>query len=123
MIINVGSTNPVKVDAVREVLSEYDEFVDAKVNAIKVSSEVREQPRSLEEMILGATNRAKNAFSNCQYSVGIESGVAKVPYTITGYMDSCICAISYGRNKFALGQSPCSGVSFTSNPSHRKRRS
>ncbi len=52
----------------------------------------------MNETIQGAMNRATNAFSDCQYSFGLESGLMKVSHTKTGYMDFCACAIYDGKN-------------------------
>ena len=102
MKICVGSTNQVKIEAVREALSEYG--LDAEIISVKASSDVSEQPKSLDETIKGAMNRAKNAFSNCTYSIGLESGLVPIPHTKTGYMDICACAI-YDGKEFHLGMS------------------
>ncbi len=55
---------------------------------------------SLDETIKGAIKRAQGSFNNCQYSVGLESGLISVPYTQTGYMDVCACAIFDGHNYY-----------------------
>ncbi|HLD88694.1 MAG TPA: inosine/xanthosine triphosphatase [Candidatus Nanoarchaeia archaeon] len=98
MKITIGSTNDVKVEAVREVIHDYDILSNAEVNGIDVNSEVSEQPKSLNETIHGAMNRAKNAFRDCNYSFGIESGLMQVPNTKTGYMDVCACVIYDGKD-------------------------
>ncbi len=102
--INVGSKNPQKVEAVREVLNEYTDFKDSIVIGIEASSDVSDQPKSMDETIQGAMNRAKNCFSDCNYSVGLESGLMKVPNTKTGYMDVTCCVIFDGK-EFHLGLS------------------
>lgn len=102
MIINVGTTNDAKVDAVKDTIQDYDILKDAKVNPIGVASDVEDQPKSIEETIKGAKNRARNAFKSCKYSIGLESGLMKVPETKTGYMDVCVCAIYDGKD-FHLG--------------------
>lgn len=96
MIINVGSKNPVKVDAVREMITDYPLLCDANVIGIEVPSLVGDQPMTLEATIDGAVNRARAAFQNCVYSFGIESGIFPVPYAKTGYMDVCACVIYDG---------------------------
>ena len=105
MKINIGSINEVKVSALRELLPDYSDFVTAEVQAVKVPSEVSHQPASLDETIQGAMNRARNAFQECDYSFGIESGLMAVPHTKTGYMDFTACAI-YDGQEFHLGFSP-----------------
>lgn len=97
MIINIGSTNPIKVSAVQELILDYPDLKDAAVNGTEVQSGVSEQPKSLEETVNGAMNRAKACFNNCDYSFGIESGLMAVPGTKTGFMDVCVCAIYDGK--------------------------
>jgi inosine/xanthosine triphosphatase len=105
MKINVGSTNQVKVEAVSEVVKEYEFLSEAKVLGIEVNSKISDQPKSLDETILGAMNRAKEAYTNCEYSIGIESGIKKIPFTKTGYMEFSVCAI-YDGKEHHLGLSP-----------------
>jgi len=102
MIINIGTANEAKVEAVKETISDYDILKDAKIVSLEVSSGVEDQPKTIEETIKGAKNRAKNAFKNCNYSIGLESGLMIVPETKTGYMDVCVCAI-YDGKEFHLG--------------------
>jgi len=97
MIINVGSTNNAKLDAVKETILEYPSLKNAKVRSRKVTSDVQDQPKSLDETIKGAMNRARNAFTDCDLAIGIESGLMAVPYTKTGYMDVCVCAMFDGQ--------------------------
>ena len=104
MKIIVGSKNKIKVEAVKEVLENYPHLSGAEVIEIEVPSEVADQPKSLEETVGGAMNRAKNAFDNCDYSFGLESGLMAVPNTKSGFMDVCVCAI-YDGEEFHLGLS------------------
>ncbi len=97
MKITVSSKNPSKVEAVREILNEYKDFYNCEVIGVESKSDVSEQPKSIDETIQGAINRAKNCFKDCDYSVGIESGLMKVPNTKTGYMDVSCCAIFDGK--------------------------
>ena len=96
MIIKIGSKNPAKVEAVREILQEYPHLKDAEIIGIEVSSDVPNQPKSLEETVRGAIHRAQNAYTDCSYSIGLESGLMPVPYTKSGYMDLTACAIFDG---------------------------
>ncbi|MBI4019954.1 MAG: inosine/xanthosine triphosphatase [Candidatus Aenigmarchaeota archaeon] len=105
MIINLGSKNEVKISAVKELVKDYPFLKDAKVLAVQTLSKVSDQPKSLEETILGAMNRARNIFINCDYSIGIEDGLMAVPSTKTGYMNVCVCVIYDGRN-YHMGLSP-----------------
>lgn len=99
MKIIVGSKNPNKVDAVRDVF--VGRFVDELhlVLGKEVSSGIDEQPLSLEVTIAGAVNRAKNAFEHgCDLSVGIEGGLVPVPSSHSGYMQTEACALYDGEN-------------------------
>lgn len=76
MKVVVASTNPVKVDAVKEVFSEV--FGNVYVSGRSIESNVPPQPFN-EEVILGAINRARNAMnSGVDFSVGIEGGIIKL---------------------------------------------
>lgn len=66
----IASTNKVKVEALKEVLTDYE------VIAMKVDSGVSNQPKSDEETILGAINRAKSLPKD-GLRFGLEAGVAK----------------------------------------------
>ncbi len=100
MKINIASKNPVKIQAVKEVIQDYNFLSKAKINLLEVYSEVSNQPKSLEETIKGSINRAKNSFKNCDYSIGIESGLMRVPYTKTKRMNFCACAIYDGKENY-----------------------
>ena len=76
MKIIVGSTNPVKVGAVEEAFKKY--FPECSVIGQEAESGVSEQPRSEEETINGAINRAKNSIADNEYGVGIEGGVCVI---------------------------------------------
>jgi len=75
MIIAVGSTNPVKFNAIKTVLS--DIYPKAVFRSIKVDSKVKNQPISIKETKLGAKNRALAALKKLKadLAVGIEGGV------------------------------------------------
>lgn len=104
MKVNVGSKNITKVQAVEELFQEFPEFSSAEIYSIEVDSGVHKQPKTIEETVQGAMNRARNAFNNCDLSIGLESGLIKVPYTKSGYMDTTMCAI-YDGERFHLGGS------------------
>ncbi len=97
MKIVVGSKNPSKIEAVREILREYPDFRESEVVGIEACSGVSLQPKSLDETIQGAINRAKTCFKDCKWSIGLESGLMKVPDTKTGFMDVTACAIYDGK--------------------------
>lgn len=97
--IHVASLNKNKINAVCEVFPSY------QVKGIECRSGVREQPLSLDEIVEGAVFRAKSVFGDCEYSVGIEDGIASVPQTRSGYMNFCCCAVYDGERVF-LGLGP-----------------
>lgn len=66
----VGTTNRVKIEAVKAVLTEYD------VIGIEVNSGIGPQPKSDEETILGAYNRAQG-LPQGGLRFGLEAGVEK----------------------------------------------
>lgn len=98
MKIIVASTNPQKIKAVSDLILKYDFLAKANIEGVNVNSGVSDQPKSLEETVQGAINRAKSTFNNTDYSFGIESGLMKVPHTKNGIMDVCVCAIFDGEN-------------------------
>lgn len=101
-LIKIGTKNEVKVSVLKDVIRDYPLLAGAAVSSIEVPTEVSEQPKSLEETISGAKARAKNAFSACDLSFGIEDGLMKVPGTLTGYMNICVCAV-YDVENYYLG--------------------
>ncbi len=96
MKITVGSQNPAKVEAVREILQDYPHLKDAEVLGVETDSGVGDQPTTLADVITGAMNRAKAAYGDSDYSIGLESGLMEVPFTKSGHMDVCACAIYDG---------------------------
>lgn len=75
--VAVGSTNPVKVAAVRAVLGSLG--VAATVESVGVESGVPDQPTGDEETIRGARTRAERARAalGAELGVGIEGGVVE----------------------------------------------
>lgn len=103
MKVSVGTKNPVKVKATRNVLLKI--YPSVEVTGLDVDSGVRDQPIGLNETVKGAVNRAKNAYnSEVDLSVGIESGLLETPNSITGYLDLQWCCI-YDGEKETLGVS------------------
>lgn len=97
MKIHIGSKNQAKFDAVAEMVKEYPLFFGADVVAIDVLVEIFGHPKSLEETVGGAEARAKAAFADADYSVGIEGGLMAVPGSKTGFMEVTACAIYDGK--------------------------
>jgi inosine/xanthosine triphosphatase len=76
MNVAVGSTNPVKIDAVERTLERYA----PSVTTAAVDSGVSEQPRSVVETVTGAETRARRALeaTGADYGIGLEGGVARL---------------------------------------------
>ncbi|MFJ7753461.1 DUF84 family protein [Peribacillus muralis] len=74
MKIAVGSKNPAKVQAVRDV------YEEAEIISLQVESGVSEQPFSDEETMEGAMTRARNCLvnSDAEIGIGLEGGVVKM---------------------------------------------
>ncbi len=105
MKIAIGSTNEIKVGALKELAPQYEILAQAEVVFVSVPSNVSEQPKSIGETVEGAKNRAFGAFPGYALSFGIESGLIEVPHTKTGMMDVCVCAIFDG-TEYHIGLSP-----------------
>lgn len=80
--IVVGSTNPVKIKAVRRAFEQY--FKAVKIWGKETESKVSCQPQSSEESFTGALNRAKSALllQNADFGVGIEGGIEQHKFGI-----------------------------------------
>jgi inosine/xanthosine triphosphatase len=74
-LVAVGSTNPVKVTAVRTIIQQV--WPEAQVEGISVPSGVSEMPMSEAEIIQGAHNRAQAARErlSADLGVGLEGGL------------------------------------------------
>ncbi|WP_156291528.1 DUF84 family protein [Oceanobacillus salinisoli] len=74
MKIVIGSKNPTKINAVKEI------FAEADVSEMDVPSKVSAQPFSDEETRIGAINRAKQCKDSASQTIGIglEGGVMYV---------------------------------------------
>ncbi len=83
MKIAVGSTNPVKVEAVRAMTARV--WPDVEIVSVSVPSGVDEMPMSDEETRRGAINRARVARERvgADLGVGLEGGVHPEPFGLT----------------------------------------
>ena len=99
--IIVGSKNPVKIKCVKNVFSKY--FKNIKVIGEEVDSLVSDQPKSVEETILGAKNRTEQIFKkyNPNFGVGIEGGLEYIENKF--YVFAWIC-IKTKNKKTGLGR-------------------
>ena len=75
--IIVGSTNPVKINCTKEAFETAFPDDEFEVEGVTAVSEVRDQPMSNDETLLGARNRAKfvKERKEADYWVGIEGGI------------------------------------------------
>lgn len=75
MIVAVGSTNPVKIQAAHSIIERI--WSDAEIVGIEVDPGVRAMPMSDWECQEGARNRARSAriMSGADLGIGIEGGV------------------------------------------------
>lgn len=107
MKIIVGSQNPVKIEAAREVFSIY--FEEPVVESYNAPSGVNPQPVG-EETFLGAYNRAFHLYrlfndksNKPDFYVGIEGGITKV-YDIW-FAFGCMCILD-SKKRHSYGLSP-----------------
>jgi len=100
--VNVGSTNPVKLAAVRRVFGTV--FPKLRVRGVDVTSKVSEQPFEAEA-IEGAINRAREALKEADYGVGIEAGLFWNEQ-VRGLLDVQYCAVVDKRGHVTLGHGP-----------------
>ncbi|RLG59757.1 inosine/xanthosine triphosphatase [Candidatus Geothermarchaeota archaeon] len=106
MIIAVGSRNPCKVIAVKRVFEKF--YREVLVKSVPVKPSVPPQPLSLLETIKGAVERGYKAIlriKGATYGIGIEAGLMRIPYTISGYFDFQLCAIIDKDMKVTIGSS------------------
>jgi inosine/xanthosine triphosphatase len=106
MLVAVGTSNPVKVKAVANVLSSFFEVTTTMKN---VSSGVPPQPIGLEITLKGAIMRATAALEAekaADLGVGIEAGLVAIPSTISGYMDQQFAAIVDCTGRITIGAGP-----------------
>ncbi len=103
LTVAVGSENPVKVSAVRDVFQSAFESTEMEIIEKTVQSGVSDQPFE-EETITGAINRAKSAINgtDAHYGVGVEAGlffdgIAKK------YLDVQYCAIIDRSGEISIG--------------------
>jgi len=80
MKVAIGSKNPVKIKATKNVFKKV--FGQVKVLSVEVKSGVSHTPSSFEEILKGAINRAKNALkeTRADFGVGLEGGYEKIKF-------------------------------------------
>jgi len=102
IVVNVGSSNKVKIKATKDVFSRL--FKKVEVHGIEVDSGADVQPFG-KNTIKGAVNRAKEALGKGDFGVGIEAGLFWVE-NIERYFDVQYCAIVDKMGKVTIGHGP-----------------
>jgi inosine/xanthosine triphosphatase len=76
--IRVGTRNPAKLQPVQDVAAKL--FGAVAVEGVEIPSGVSDQPRTDQETLTGALNRAQGALLSApaDYGVGIEGGIANL---------------------------------------------
>lgn len=103
MLVAVGSTNPTKIDPVKEIFAKH--FKNVQVRGVKTDSGVKDQPIGDEETYQGALNRARSALRSipeAEYGVGIEGGSLTKSY---GWFEHSIIVIINRQGKVGVGTS------------------
>lgn len=101
MKVAIGSTNPTKIEPVKEVFGHH--FGQVEAVGVGVSSGVGDQPMSDEEMYRGALNRARGALERVKgadYGVGIEGGLDKRSY---GWIERSMVVIINKKGEVGIG--------------------
>jgi inosine/xanthosine triphosphatase len=93
--VTVGTTNPVKIAAVRAILARV--APSALVSGLAVPSGVPDQPWGDDETIAGARNRARAvlAETDAELAIGLEGGVVAQP---DGQVRTCAWAVACTRD-------------------------
>jgi inosine/xanthosine triphosphatase len=97
--VEVGSDNPVKVEAVRNIMEEI--YRKVQVQSVDVTTTVGEQPWG-DKILQGAKERAKSAIGKADYGVGIEAGILEMDDGLYGIQFCAIidkeCAVTSGQS-------------------------
>ncbi|MEM3585728.1 MAG: inosine/xanthosine triphosphatase [Candidatus Jordarchaeaceae archaeon] len=107
-IIAVGSENPVKISAVRNVMQKL--LGNVKIYGVKVQSDTPPQPIGLSQTIKGALKRAENALvkiTNAELGIGIEAGIIDITLGDEArYLDFQYCVIIDRKGTKTFGAGP-----------------
>jgi inosine/xanthosine triphosphatase len=104
MYIAIGSTNPVKNNASKHVLSSV--YANVTFTSVDVPSGVSDQPWGNDETRRGAFNRAKTALvkTKSDMAIGLEGGVQEIE---TGLYTCAWCVIVDQTGKVGIGGNSC----------------
>jgi inosine/xanthosine triphosphatase len=103
MLVRVGTAGAMKVAAARKAFARY--FRGLRVVGVDVPSGVAPQPLSFGEMARGARNRARAAFADCDFAVGIEAGVFRLAALSPRPFQVTLACVTDGRRE-SLGGGP-----------------
>jgi len=102
--VAVGSTNKVKLDAVRNIFTQAFGLID--VVGVEPEHNVENQPRE-ERTIQGSIQRAKNALekTKADFGVGVEAGLF-YNRLLNKHLDIQYCAVVDSSGKMTVGHGP-----------------
>jgi len=100
LVVNVGSANRNKVEAVAEVMARLG--IDAEVSGKNVGSGVPEQPFG-DQTRQGAMERARRAIGSGDLGIGLEAGVFDAP---DGLADVQWCCVLDRAGRMTMGHGP-----------------
>jgi inosine/xanthosine triphosphatase len=103
MIVRVATANAMKVEATRKAFAKY--FKKVRVEGVEAASGVSPQPISFGEIVRGARERARRAFGECDFAVGIEAGLFRVAAVAENPFQITVACVTDGRRQ-ALGAGP-----------------
>jgi inosine/xanthosine triphosphatase len=102
MIVRVATENPMKVAATLKAFSKY--YKKVKVVGVGIPSLVSPQPVSFGEIVRGARERARRAFGECSFAVGIEAGTFRVaPVAPNAFQVTVACVFDGAREGLGAG--------------------
>jgi len=103
MIVRVGSASAMKLKAARKAFATF--FSKVQIVGVDVPSGVSAQPLSFGEIVLGARERARRAYSDCDYAVGIEAGTFRMAGSTPRLFQMTLACVFDG-TRDALGSGP-----------------
>ncbi len=102
IVIAIGTKNPAKIEGIKRAFTRY--YKDVEVRPVDSSGVAKAQPRGLDEMAAGATDRAKYALSvvGGDFGAGVEAGIFTIGPV---YFDNQVGAIADRSGRVTLGHS------------------
>jgi inosine/xanthosine triphosphatase len=105
MLVAVGTSNIIKIDAAKEAFGHF--YGDVRVVGVSISN-LPPQPITLSSTVNGALTRARTAlgkFTEAEFGVGIEAGLMEIP-DMSMYLNVQFAVIIDGAGKITIGSSP-----------------